>query len=325
MGRNFVKFLDKKTVLFIEPCLSDYPLVLKAKEKRYRTFVISAHSDQRQLPEDIIDASTSFFQVETNQDAAVLDLVKKINQKFRIDGVISGNEAYLSLTNQVAASLNKPGISPEAAHLISNKDLMRETLKAHNISQQDFLVEELTRGKDYNVIGFLRHNAPSLISIMEKIPPPKTHQEWVGYIIYSKPDFSLVAIMTFYLKKVTSALGLDHGPFCAQIRLSQGEPLLMGISTHLAGKGIPELMRHGTGMDYYGTILKVLCSQPLSFQTKPFLNSGIAYFSGSRAPNKLKDNPYVKAIHRGHDCGYVIFLHENDETLKEMMTAIHLI
>ncbi len=110
-----MRFLDKKTLLFIEPCLSSYHLVLKAKEKRYDTFVISAHSDQHTLPEEVINASSLFFQVDTNNESAVFDLVKKIAQKFHIDGVILGAENYVPLATKVATYLNKPALAPEEA------------------------------------------------------------------------------------------------------------------------------------------------------------------------------------------------------------------
>lgn len=128
-----MKFFGNKTLLFIEPCLSSHLLVLRAKEKRFNTLVISANSDQRALPEEVVNASSSFFQVDTNDDLAVLDLVGKIAQKFHIDGVIPGVEYYVPLTAKVAMDLKKPGLTPEVALGVHRKDVMRDTLKAHNI------------------------------------------------------------------------------------------------------------------------------------------------------------------------------------------------
>jgi len=110
-----MRILDKKTLLFIEPCLSSHLLVLKAKEKRYDAFVIAAHLGQCTLPEEVINASSLFFQVDTNNDVAVLDVVKKIAQKFHIDAVILGTENYVPLATKVATYLNKPGLTPEEA------------------------------------------------------------------------------------------------------------------------------------------------------------------------------------------------------------------
>ncbi len=128
-----MQFSNQKTLLFIEPCLSSHLLVLKAKEKRHTAFVISAQSDQQTLSEETIDASSILFYVNTNNDRAVLDIVKKIAQKFHIDGVIPGGERYIPLASKVAAYLNKPGISPEAALRVSRKDLTREALKADGV------------------------------------------------------------------------------------------------------------------------------------------------------------------------------------------------
>ncbi len=128
-----MRFFSKKILLFIEPCLSSHLLVLKAKEKRYDTFVISAHSNQRTLPAEIINASSSFFQVDTNNDEAVLDLVKKISQKFHIDGVIPGSESCAVLAAKVAKYLKTPGLTQEAALRVCRKDLIRDELKAHNV------------------------------------------------------------------------------------------------------------------------------------------------------------------------------------------------
>lgn len=118
----------KKTFLFIEPSLSSFSLILKAKEKGYAILVISAHSHHQDIPEP-----SSFFQLNTHNEAAVLDLVHKIADKFHIDGVIPGSEAYIPLTSKVAAYLNRPGLSPKAALKIRRKDLIRDILRANAV------------------------------------------------------------------------------------------------------------------------------------------------------------------------------------------------
>jgi len=98
-NKRLMRHFDKKILLFIEPCLSSYLSILKAKEKRYDTFVIL--SDLYTLPEGIINASSLIFIVNTRNDIAVLDLLKKISQKFYIDKVISGSEYYIPLAGKV--------------------------------------------------------------------------------------------------------------------------------------------------------------------------------------------------------------------------------
>ncbi|MBY0292509.1 MAG: hypothetical protein K2W92_04390, partial [Alphaproteobacteria bacterium] len=103
----------QKALLFIELSLSSFPLILKAQEKRYTILVISSHDSECFLSEKIINAFSLFFQVDTNDDRAVLELVEKISQKFHIHGVIPGDTYYASLTYKVASYLKKPKISPE--------------------------------------------------------------------------------------------------------------------------------------------------------------------------------------------------------------------
>ena len=128
-----MNYHGKKTLLFIEPCLSSYPLVLKAKEKGYTTLVLSAPSEHGLLPEEVLNASSSFFQLNITNDVAVFDLVRKIAQKFYIDGVIPGAEYYVPLAAKVALYLDRPGLIPESALGIQRKDLMHNRLKTHGL------------------------------------------------------------------------------------------------------------------------------------------------------------------------------------------------
>jgi hypothetical protein len=127
-GVNLMKLIGKKTFLFIEPSLSSLPLMLKAKEKGYAILVISTHSYHQDLPEP-----SSFFQLDTHNEAAVLDLIHKMAYKFHIAGVIPGSEDYIPLTSKVAAYLNKFGLAPKAALKIKRRDLMRDSLRVNAV------------------------------------------------------------------------------------------------------------------------------------------------------------------------------------------------
>lgn len=123
----------KKTLLFIEPTSSSSLLVLKAQEKRYDSLVITANFNKNALSEKVINASFALFQVNIKDEVAVLDLVEKISQKFRIDGVIPGAIQYVPLTSKVASQLQKPGLAKEVAFKVQRKDLIRHCLKAHRL------------------------------------------------------------------------------------------------------------------------------------------------------------------------------------------------
>lgn len=131
--RKVMESPEKKNLLMIEPCLSSHLLILKAKEKGYNSIVLSANSDQRSLNENALGASTSFFQIETNNDEQVLQLVDQISKNVRIDAVTPGSEYYVPLTAKVSERLGRLGLSPEAALRARRKDLMRDALAQYNV------------------------------------------------------------------------------------------------------------------------------------------------------------------------------------------------
>lgn len=164
-----------KTLLFIDPCESSACLILKAKEKGYRILIIASHSDPWRLPEAMMHASSSFFQLDPHNDGAVLDLIDKIVQKFPIDGVIPGTKHYAPLTGKVAAYLNKPGLTPESAQNIQRKDLIRDTLSARGIPLPNYrkvgTLEDLKEALEH--IGF-----PCILQPVEctrSVPLKKVH------------------------------------------------------------------------------------------------------------------------------------------------------
>lgn len=400
----------KKTLLFIEPCLSSYFLVIKAKEKGYTTLVLSSHSGQRLLPEEVLNASSSFFQLDTSNEEAVLYLVEKIAQKFYINGVIPGTEYYMPLTAKVAKYLNKPGLTPESALRIQRKDLIRDTLKAHgfllpkyrrvetkeelktalqqikfpcmiksivcpgsikvkkahtfkeafdafkkimdhksidstqgNLSfQKGALVEEYIEGKEYSIEGFLKNHTVHIISMTEKFFSFESSGLMKkGQIVASEIDSELFTMIAPYLKKVTSVLDLNDGPFQAQVKLSEKGPFLIEIAMRFADSYIPKLIEYATSIDYYDNALKLFSGQPLSLHKTQRLNAGISFFYASSIAkictkayfDTLMKHPYtketkvcnkpeervLKGSQGNRKLGYAIFLHKDYRVLKRHM------
>ncbi len=105
---EIMKPTHKKILLFIEPSLSDAHLLLHAKRKGNMILVMSAYSHPETFPEEILNTSSIFFQLDLNDNDAVLDLVGQILKKFPIDEIIPGSDDYLPLAKKVADYLNKP-------------------------------------------------------------------------------------------------------------------------------------------------------------------------------------------------------------------------
>ncbi len=335
VGSMSFRVKHTKTLVFIDPCASYFPLVHKAKEKKYRTLVISTLCKATQ----VVESSHSFFQVNLTDENAVLDLVRKMDHTFAIDGLICGTQSTTRLSHKVANFLQKPLPSR-----LNRFDLIRETLRllpllqpsyslayeAQDLNNIDFpcilksldgkkiglptsrqeayslldtlpqgiLAEEIVQGTEYTLVGFTRHSSLSLLSVLEKVYDQNQH---IGYLFAATLDSGLLTILNSYLQNVLSALGFLHGSFCAQLRFSQKGPRLLGLTTELAPTQMADLIQKATGLDYYETILKVLTYEPLSFQTKPFLNAAMTY-----TPK-----------------GHIIDLHEDITALRELMRKTH--
>jgi len=341
-------YRGKKTLLFIEPSLSSLLLLNKAKEKRYTTLVISSNSTQQTLLEGALTASSSFFQINTNNHMAVLDLVDKIAQKFYIDGVIPGAANSILLTSKVATYLNKPGLTPASALRLLEKDLLWDTLKAHSIPtphQQGALVDEDIQGKEYSIEGFLRNNDAHIVSIIEKLFLAESNGTDKGCIVCSEIEPDLSEMIGSYVKKVISALQLDYGPFQAEIKLTEKGPILIEIAMHTARGHLPKLIKYATGIDYYDNILNLFSAQPLFLHKTLNANAGILYFynppytetSLKKYFESLLDNPYVKEVKVYDDdeetldpspkklkAGHAILLHKHYVNLKQLMEEVEI-
>jgi hypothetical protein len=319
----------QKALLFIKPSLPISPLILKAQEKRYNILVISALDSQCSLPEEIINTFSAFFQVDTNDDRAVLELVKKISQKFHIDGVIPGNTYAVPLTYKVAIYLKKPKISPEVMHRL--KTHMIPIPYSRKVEPRKIVEDALKTLKiDYSVQVFIQNNVLSIVNITEKIMLFEQDFLEIGAIVCSENEPSLVKTIESYLKKVIMALHLNNGPFHMDVRLAEQGPLLVDISIGFVESVISNLIREASGIDLYDNILRLFSGQPLLLQRTKRLTAGLIFCYSSRELETLRDNSYVKeliAYDKGVDVrlpmkakvGHALLVHEDDQVLRHQM------
>lgn len=143
---------EKKTLLFVEPCLSSHLLLLKANQKGYNTIVLTAKSDSRKIPDYVLNQSSAVFIVDTNQDERVLNLVDKIAQEFEVHAVLPGSEYYVPLTAKISQKLKVLGLTEDAALGARRKDIMLERLSSKGVQIPKFKIatneEELEKSID---------------------------------------------------------------------------------------------------------------------------------------------------------------------------------
>lgn len=317
-----------KIFLLIEPSILTLPLIFKTIEKNDKIFIISKNIDLFTSMNDALNAFSLFFQANTENHAAILHLIDKISKTFRIDAVIPGVFSSLSITSQICTFLKKAGLSPEAAHQLSQENWLTQ-LQAN----LDTTLNENFPEKEYKITGFSKNNAVHILSLEEKLTSFPSQGEASGYILSPEAPYSKE--LKPYLTKVIEKLSLNYAPFEAKIGISKNTLILREFNVELAPPPISELIEASMGIDYYDNVLRLFSYENLSLYKKQFLNAGSLFFNKSHHAQFLKKHPYVKKIklYSNHEkyssptlkgIGYAILIHKNYKILKNQMIKLQL-
>ncbi|MBS0271431.1 MAG: ATP-grasp domain-containing protein [Proteobacteria bacterium] len=198
--------------------------------------------------------------------------------------------------------------------------------------QPSVLIQEYMEGTIYSVEGFLNNKLVSIVSVTEKILSPELDLTPIGYIVRSENEKLLIHVES-YLKQVLSALKLNHGPFQADIKLSEKGPLLTEIFIGFPKSQISTLIGHATGIDYYDNVLKFFSNQPLYLQKTKRLNAGVAFLHTHNTLEACLENPHVTEIETydkeeklnssiKQKLGHAFFLHKDYEILKQQFVTL---
>jgi biotin carboxylase len=110
------------------------------------------------------------------------------------------------------------------------------------------LLEKYLSGPEVSVEGFVKDGQVVVVSVTRKLLGPEPHFVEVGHIVeYDLPAAARTAI-NGYVTDVCRALDLTMGPFHCELRLVQGEPVLVEIGARLPGGGICTLVEWVTGV-----------------------------------------------------------------------------
>lgn len=330
--------LRNKVLLFIEPCLSLEHFVHKAQMKGYKTFIISANDSYLTLPNKNFMGTCAFFQVDTQDDEAVLNLVTQLAQKFNIEGVIPGYEGYGPLTAKIATYLKKPGLRSEIALKVERKDILQA------LSQNSYTGEVGMDEQEYHIKGLVKNRIVRIFIFTENLVFPESNFIDLGYIVRSKIDQIHFKKINNYLQDVVSALKLDYGFFNATVKMSEKSISLSNFTMGFAKDFMPTLIHYATGIDYSDRVFELFSNQPVSFHRTKKLNAGIIFFY--KKPMKkqnlasyiseLEQNPVVleaKEYRREHGCtqhlsaktqkiGHAILVHQDYKILKQHIKEI---
>jgi len=278
----------KKNLLFVEPCPFSQLYLEKAKTKGYKTLVISSNDEYLTFAQENLLGPSVFFQVDTQREEVVLNLVKQINEKFQIDGVIPGYGKHTSLTAQIAAILNHPGLMPQSAYKLQQKGYLQDIPKKRRI-------DEPIQNQEYSIEGLIKNKVVYIFNFIEDIVNDESEFFKLGYILRTNIDPHLVKHVADFLQDIAFALQLDYGFFNAKIKIMKKYLVLLKFEMRLAKDIIPLLINYSSGLDYYETVFELFSSQPLSFRRETNLNVGVIFFYEKVMNQKLL-NEYAKKL-----------------------------
>lgn len=262
----------KKNLLFIEPYMSSQSFIYDAQMNGYGTFVLSNNDAYLSLPKKNFMVASTFFQVDTLNEQSVLNLIKQINQKFEINGVIPEYNYYNLLSAKIAHYLKKPGLTPQAACKIQEYNFLPNNLEIKGITK------ECGNEEEYRVDGLVSKKNVYIFSVTERFLLDELENREGGYIIRSEIDSLFLGKIIDCLQRVASISKLGHGFFHAKIKWTEGEVTLLRFKMEFAQKYMPKLVSHATGISYNHTVYKLFSSQPLSLHQVKKLNVGIIFF-----------------------------------------------
>jgi biotin carboxylase len=121
----------RRTVLVLEPESSGLDLIHAAAQLGLAVQLFDHRPlDEMALParQAVAAGTATYRQVDTRSAKATLDAARELTRQCQLIAVVPGFEYAVPIAASVAAELGLPGIAPEAAAALREKDRMKQTL-----------------------------------------------------------------------------------------------------------------------------------------------------------------------------------------------------
>lgn len=174
------------------------------------------------------------------------------------------------------------------------------------------VVEEYVAGPEYSADGYVHDGEVVVLSVTRKLLGPEPYFVELGHIVPSSVPPDTVERVTRYVRGVTEAVRLTSGPFHCELRLPDGEPVLIEIAARLPGDRITELVQLSTGVSMSRVMLAAYLGRaPEELEAhgeRQVRCAGIRYFTadGLTRYSELKGWDEVAAREEVTETGLVI-------------------
>jgi biotin carboxylase len=167
------------------------------------------------------------------------------------------------------------------------------------------LAEEYVAGPEFSVEGYAEDGSVVILGITEKLLGPEPWFVETGHMLPARMDEATTRLVRDYIATVIRALGLELGPFHAELRLTAQGPMLIEVAARLPGDRIPDLLALVTGADLYQITAQAYLGLPQAADREPvatyagirfFLQPGLAAYRGARIAPELGDDSRLREI-----------------------------
>lgn len=126
------------------------------------------------------------------------------------------------------------------------------------------LIETFISGPEVALEGLLRAGQLSVLAIFDKPDPlegPFFEESY--YITPSRHDEAIKAQIIQRVEEACQALGLREGPVHAEVRISQGDGVILEVASRTIGGDCARLLRFGTGESLEDLVISHAVGKPL--------------------------------------------------------------
>lgn len=147
---------SRKNILFIEPYGASLALCQRGVELGYNLVILTADTDLRIVPANVIHTSAVSIKVDTANEEQVTALVSCLKNRIRFDAVIPGFEYFVPIAAKVSRLLGLPGINDSDVMNLRRKDYMRSMLQRAGVKVPNYVLLDTLEDIDIaaKVIGF---------------------------------------------------------------------------------------------------------------------------------------------------------------------------
>lgn len=154
----------------------------------------------------------------------------------------------------------KPRDSAGSIH-VTRVENLEEARRAYQAMSEDRLPDDVGRrigaravleayvaGPELSLDGFVGDDGPQLLSVTRKYLSQEPHFVEVGHLVGPWHDTTLRQAAEEFVQRMCTAFGLTSGPFHAEVRLANGELVLIELGARLPGGQITRLVELVTGV-----------------------------------------------------------------------------